>query len=58
VKDYFYLLFLLAALLIAVVYYTGVKTDVGAFSSAFATLGDVFTGRNPATGQFANVPKQ
>ncbi len=48
-------LFILAAILIAAVYYTGVKTDIGAFSAAINSLLDVATGRNQV-GQFQGVP--
>lgn len=49
-------LFLLAALLIAAVYYVGVKTDIGAFSNMINSAGNVFTGRGPQGGQFYGVP--
>ncbi len=49
-------LFLLAAMLIAAVYYMGVKTDIGAFSNLINSAGNVYTGRAPAGGQFYNVP--
>ncbi len=52
-----WLLFLLAVILIAAVYYVGVQTDAATFASAIGYLGNVFTGRNPSTGQFANYPK-
>lgn len=48
-------LFLLAAILIAAVYYVGVRTDVGAFSAAFNSGYNVITGRN-AAGAFQGVP--
>jgi hypothetical protein len=50
-------LFILAAILIAAVYYVGVKTDIQAFSNAFNTGFNVITGRNAAGGAFQNVPK-
>lgn len=49
-------LFLLAALLIAAVYYVGVKTDIGAFSNLVTSVGNTYTGRDPAGGSFHNVP--
>ena len=49
-------LFMLAALLIAAVYYLGVKTDIGAFSGLINSAGNVFTGRAPSGGQFYGVP--
>ncbi len=52
-KTEFYL-FVLAAILIGVVYYVGVKTDAGAFSSLLTNVGDTFTGRN-SIGKFQAV---
>lgn len=49
-------LFLLAALLIAAVYYTGVKTDVGAFSNLLTSVGNTYTGRPPGGGPFQGYP--
>lgn len=49
-------LFLLAAMLIAAVYYIGVKTDIGAFSNLVTSVGNTYTGRAPAGGQFYGVP--
>jgi hypothetical protein len=49
-------LFLLAALLIAAVYYVGVKTDVGAFTNLVTSAGNTFTGRNPSGGPFQGYP--
>ena len=49
-------LFVLAALLIAAVYYVGVKTDIGAFSALINSAGNVFTGRAPSGGKFYGVP--
>jgi hypothetical protein len=49
-------LFLLAAILIAAVYYVGVKTDIGAFSGLINSAGNVFTGRPPQGGPFGNYP--
>lgn len=51
-------LFLLAALLIAAVYYIGVKTDLGAFSGLVTSVGNTFTGRDPQGGPFQSVPTQ
>lgn len=51
-------LFLLAALLIGAVYYIGVRTDIGAFSSLVTNIGNTFTGRNPEGGPFQSVPTQ
>lgn len=48
-------IFFLAAMLIAVVYFVGVKTDAAAFSSLFVNAINVVTGRNSA-GQFQGVP--
>lgn len=48
-------IFLLAALLIGVVYYAGVKTDAGAFSALFNSGFNAVTGRN-SNGQFMGVP--
>ena len=50
-------LFLLAALLIAAVYYTGVKTDVGAFSNLLTSVGNTYTGRPPGGGPFGAYPQ-
>jgi len=55
-EDTEWYLFLLAALLIAAVYYVGVKTDVGAFSGLINSAGNVFTGRPPQGGAFGNYP--
>ena len=49
-------LFLLAALLIAAVYYIGVKTDIGALSGLLTSVGNTYTGRD-AFGQFQGIPK-
>jgi hypothetical protein len=49
-------LFLLAALLIAAVYYIGVRTDVGAFSGLINSAGNVFTGRPAGGGAFGAYP--
>lgn len=51
-------LFLLAAMLIAAVYYIGVKTDLASFSSLVTSIGNTFTGRNPQGGPFQSVPSQ
>ena len=50
-------LFLLAALLIAAVYYVGVRTDIGAFSSLLSSVGNTYTGRT-SQGQFQGVATQ
>jgi hypothetical protein len=47
-------LFVLAAMLIGVVYYAGVKTDAAAFSSLFDNGFNVITGRTTA-GVFQNT---
>lgn len=47
--------FFLALFLIAVVYFVGLRTDLGALTSSFNTLGLTLTGRNQS-GQFANYP--
>lgn len=49
-------LFWLAISLIAVAYFVGLSTDITTFTKAISQLGYIFTGRNPATGQFANYP--
>jgi hypothetical protein len=49
-------LFILAAMLIAAVYYVGVKTDVGAFSGLLNGVGNVFTGRPAGGGPFGAYP--
>lgn len=48
-------LFVLMLVLIALAYYTGLKTDAGAVSSALGSLGQTFTGRN-SQGNFAAYP--
>jgi hypothetical protein len=48
-------IFVLAALLIAAVYYVGVKTDILAFSQLFNTGINVLTGRD-SNGKFQGVP--
>lgn len=50
-------LFVLAAMLIAAVYYVGVKTDLGAFASLITNVGNTFTGRDAGGGAFQSVPK-
>ncbi len=47
--------FVLAALLIAAVYYVGVKTDALAFGTVLDNALNVVTGRN-TQGQFQGVP--
>lgn len=49
-------LFILAAILIAAVYYVGVKTDISAFSGLVTSVGNTFTGRNPGGGSFQQYP--
>ena len=51
-------LFLLAALLIAAVYYVGVKTDIGAFQNLATAVGNTYTGRPSGGGAFGNYPAQ
>lgn len=51
-------IFILAAILIAVVYYVGVRTDVGAFSNAANSLLNTVTGRPSSGGGFQNYPGQ
>lgn len=53
-KAMFYA-FVLALILIAVVYFVGVRTDVGALGAAFNSLGLTLTGRDQS-GQFAQYP--
>lgn len=48
-------IFVLAAILIASVYYVGVKTDIGAFSNALNSGINVVTGRAPSGGKFYAV---
>jgi hypothetical protein len=48
-------IFILAAILIGVVYYVGVRTDIGTFSSAFNSFLNVITGRPAAGGAFQSV---
>lgn len=50
-------LFLLAAILIAAVYYIGVKTDINAFSGLLTSVGNTFTGRPPGGGPFGAYPQ-
>jgi hypothetical protein len=50
-------LFVLAAILIAAVYYVGVKTDIGAFSGLLSSVGNVFTGRPSGGGAFGAYPQ-
>lgn len=51
-----WLTFVLAALLIAVVYSAGVKTDASALQNLLVAWGNTFTGRSPQGGPFFNVP--
>ena len=53
-RAIFYL-FVLALILIAVVYFIGVRTDLGALTNAINSLGLTFSGRNQK-GQFAQYP--
>lgn len=48
-------LFILSLVLIGVAYYTGLKSDAGAFASAINKLGLTFTGRN-SQGTFSAYP--
>jgi hypothetical protein len=50
-------LFALAAILIAAVYYVGVKTDINAFSGLLTSVGNTFTGRPPGGGAFGGYPQ-
>ena len=56
IEDSEWYLFVLAAMLIAAVYYMGVKTDLSAFSGLVTNIGNTFTGRNPEGGPFQSVP--
>lgn len=49
-------LFWLALVLIAVAYFVGLSTEISTFTAAISQIGYIFTGRNPATGQFAAYP--
>lgn len=49
-------LFLLAALLIAAVYYVGVKTDLGSLTNLLTSVGNTYTGRPPGGGPFGAYP--
>lgn len=49
-------LFLLAAFLIAVVYYVGVKTDAETFGKVFVMGYNTITGRD-SSGKFQGVPQ-
>lgn len=49
--------FVLLLILIAVVYYVGSVSLSNAVLTKAGNLADIFTGRNPKTGQFANYPK-
>lgn len=48
-------LFVLAAALIAAVYYVGVKSDIGALTNLLTNVGNTYTGRD-SNGQFQGVP--
>lgn len=48
-------LFVLMALLIALAYYSGLKTDAGAVQGLLVSVGQAFTGRN-SSGNFAAYP--
>lgn len=49
-------LFVLMLVLIALAYYTGLKTDAGAVQGVLVSVGQTFTGRN-SNNQFAGYPK-
>lgn len=49
------LAFVTMIVLMALVYYVGLKSDVGAVSSAVNSFGQTFTGRT-ASGAFAGYP--
>lgn len=51
-----YYVFVLSLVLIALAYYTGLKSDLGAISSAVNSLILYVTGRN-SKGNFAGYPK-
>lgn len=48
-------LFMLALILILVVYFVGVSTNVATLGAVVGNVGNVFTGRNSA-GQFGSYP--
>jgi hypothetical protein len=50
-------LFLLAALLIAAVYYVGVKTDLQSVTNLLTSVGNTYTGRPPGGGSFQSYPR-
>jgi uncharacterized oligopeptide transporter (OPT) family protein len=54
-KSEFYL-FLLAALLIGVVYYVGLKSDAAVVGGGLNTFFNTITGRDPS-GKFQGVPQ-
>lgn len=54
--EVFRYLFILALVLVLVAYYAGVQTEATTFFNGVGYLGNVFTGRNPKTGQFASYP--
>lgn len=49
-------IFLLSALLIVVAYFVGASTDTNSLANGITKLVMAVTGRNPATGNFANYP--
>lgn len=49
-------IFLLSALLIIVAYFVGAATETNSLASGLTKLTMAVTGRNPATGNFANYP--
>ena len=55
VNQALWYIFALSIVLVVVVYYVGVTTDVTTFTSAFVSLVQAATGRN-AQGQFASYP--
>jgi len=49
-------LFILALILIIVAYFAGSTKVLGTAGQQIGSLGNIFTGRNPNTGQFAPYP--
>lgn len=49
-------IFLLSALLIVVAYFVGAATETNSLANGLTKLTMAVTGRNPATGNFANYP--
>lgn len=58
VDQVFWYLFVLALVLVLVAYYAGVQTEAQTFFNGLGYIGNVFTGRNPKTGQFASYPSK